>query len=193
MPIAAYGSWKSPISSDLIVSNSIRLGADSIGADGGDAGKITADGDILTGAIASNVTNGSGKGGNISLISDRGNIQIDYARSDSTGGKAGNITLDAAKSVRVKDSFSFDDIFYSIYADGLTGNSAVEISYDEATLGQTIASFAVGNADTNGTFGAIANSNYILLPPDSPIALPDTLSVGKLKIWDNQSTMAQLP
>ena len=33
MPIAAYGSWKSPITSDLIVSNSIRLGA--IAIDGG--------------------------------------------------------------------------------------------------------------------------------------------------------------
>ena len=147
----------------------------------------------MTGAIASNTFDGSGKGGNISLTSDRGNIQIDYARSDSAGGKAGNITLDAAKSIRVIDSFSFDDIFYSIYAEGLTGNSTVEISYGEATFGQTIASFAIGNPDSNGTFGAIANSNYVLFSPDSPIAIPDSISVGKLKILDNQSIVAQLP
>ena len=30
MPVAPYGSWKSPISSDLIVSSSIRLGAIAI-------------------------------------------------------------------------------------------------------------------------------------------------------------------
>ena len=33
MSVAPYGSWKSPISSDLIVSSSIRLGA--IAIDGG--------------------------------------------------------------------------------------------------------------------------------------------------------------
>jgi len=46
MPVAPYGSWKSPISSDLIVSSSIRLGA--IAIDGGNVywneGRPTEDG-----------------------------------------------------------------------------------------------------------------------------------------------------
>ncbi|MEE3717899.1 hypothetical protein V2H45_14250 [Tumidithrix elongata RA019] len=177
----------------------IKVGnIDASANDNGNAGSVTllAGDDIEALAIKANVSGngtGIGNGGVVKLISQRGDVLTEYVRTDSAGAKGGNITLDSAKSVRATGSFTFEDISYSIFADGLTGNSSVNISYDKATLGQTIANFNVGDASINGTFGAIANNNYIFLPPSSQIVLPDSLNLGKLKILDNQSTITQLP
>jgi len=140
MPIAAYGSWKSPISSDLIVANSIRLGAESIGADGGDAGKITADGDILTGAIASNTFDGSGNGGNIAIAS-LGNAESGNITTASNAGNAGYIKIAAGSLIELDKKIKVGD---------LVANSAT--AGDVAKAGGIVLLKASGNIESGKIF-----------------------------------------
>lgn len=147
MPIAAYGSWKSPISSDLIVSNSIRLGADSIGADGGDAGKITADGDILTGAITSNVSNGSGNGGNIAIAS-LGNFESGNITTASNAGNAGYIKIAAGSLTELDKNIKVGDLVASSAASG-----------NDAKTGGVVLLKASGNIESGKIFTSSVTGN----------------------------------
>ncbi|MFN4834001.1 MAG: polymorphic toxin type 44 domain-containing protein [Pseudanabaena sp.] len=126
----------------------------------GNAGKVTleAGGDIEAGAIASNTFDGSGKGGNISLISDRGNIQIDYARSDSAGGKSGNITLDANKKfVKVTGAINIEGRPTSVYSGDYQKGSII-IKHGG---GSQLILFKVGDSSVNGTFAEIQGKEGI--------------------------------
>lgn len=139
----------------------IKVGnVDTFASNNGDAGDVTllADDDIETLAINANVKGdgaGKGIGGTVKLVSKMGDILTDYVRTDSAGSIGGNITLDAGAAllsaagiggtVRAINSFSFAGQDFSLYAGMREGK------YREA-------SFAIGDASTNGTKGSVMSS-----------------------------------
>jgi hypothetical protein len=151
---------------------------------GGNGGNVTLtsdQGDITTTPIATNST-GAGNGGDVKLYSDLGNITADYIRSDSAGGTGGDITLDAAEFVKVIDSVAIDGIDYSIYADGVTGDSPINISYGDTVSGEGGTDFILGNSGTNGTEGAIANDDWLLLPLEESLDVNSSYSLDTITI-----------
>ncbi|MFN4833581.1 MAG: hypothetical protein ACK5AW_22985, partial [Pseudanabaena sp.] len=144
----------------------IKVGnVDTFASNNGDAGDVTllADDDIETLAINANVKGdgaGKGIGGTVKLVSKMGDILTDYVRTDSAGSIGGNITLDAGAAllsaagiggtVRAINSFSFAGQDFSLYA-GMREGSTINVKYREA-------SFAIGDASTNGTKGSVMSS-----------------------------------
>ncbi|MEE3719083.1 CHAT domain-containing protein [Tumidithrix elongata RA019] len=170
----------------------------------GNAGNVgmRAGGDIEAEAIHTNAT-GTGNGGFIDLQSLEGKIRIakverynngfyppsaNYLRSDSVGGRGGNITLKAAKTVVVDGAFQKDGTDYSIYSGGATGNGRIWI---EREIGPAGNFFAVGDATYNGTKAAIsgglnANGKENILSPTT-VVIGD-YSKGNIKILTPNGT-----
>jgi predicted chitinase len=114
----------------------------------------------IAGNIVSN-SDGSGNGGAITLTSTDGNITTGSLRSDSTQGTGGNITIDAVKLVKVTGSENIDGIDYSIYTNSVDDASgpkgaSVTINNSQKVL-PTPSTFIIGDATINGTFAGVSD------------------------------------
>lgn len=138
--------------------------------DGGNI-QIDASNSIQTGRIS---TQGrSGKGGNVSLNAPN-NLQIDWLNTQgrTTGGQ---VDIETQGFFRATDTFTTALGATSIFASGGNSSGAITINHG----GQGITPFIVGNADINGTVGAISSRNNFILPLRS---LPYTYKQGDIQI-----------
>jgi hypothetical protein len=130
----------------------------------GNAGKITitAEKDIKTGVVNSSSAGSQTIAGRIRLVSNDGNIEAKWLRSDSAQGKGGNIAIDAGPklgssggTVRVTDTININGAEFSIFA-GINGNPKLNISYfSKSGLSSDPATFTVGDATASGTKGIV--------------------------------------
>jgi hypothetical protein len=148
------------------------VSTESANGRGGDI-DIKAAKDINTGKVKSN-SGKLDNGGAINLTSTDGNITTGSLRSDSTQGTGGNITINQTPSgtVRITGTEKIDDVDFSIFA-GTRGNPTINI-FHSGSLNPGAEDFTVGDATVNGTAGAImAGADLIAdaLPFDSPYTL----------------------
>ncbi len=140
---------------------------------GGDIEVVAANDIGIASEVKSN-SGGSGDGGAIALTSTDGNITTGSLRSDSTQGTGGNITINQTPSgtVRITGTEKIDDVDFSIFA-GTRGNPTINI-FHSGSLNPGAEDFTVGDATVNGTAGAImAGADLIAdaLPFDAPYTL----------------------
>ncbi|HEY9672327.1 MAG TPA: CHAT domain-containing protein [Waterburya sp.] len=105
-------------------------------------------------------------GGNITLNSASGNIQVTGIQAEGgTGGNGGTVDITTTGFFRATNSFpNLDGTTASIATGG--GNRGGAIIIRHGGLG--ITPFIVGNASTNGTAGAITTGNFLPVQTISP-------------------------
>jgi hypothetical protein len=154
-----------------ITTGSIR--SDSTQGAGGDI-RLGAAKDINVGYVIASNSEGSGNGGAIALASIDGNITTGTIRSDSIQGTGGNVTINQTPSgtVRITGTENIEGVDFSIFA-GTRGNPTIKIVHS-GSLNPDAAEFTVGDATVNGTAGAIMAGTDLIadtLPFDSPYTL----------------------
>ncbi|MCA2735925.1 MULTISPECIES: glycoside hydrolase family 19 protein, partial [unclassified Microcystis] len=159
--VATTGVWNGG-KVTLEAGGDIEAGSITTTSIAGNAGNVTleAGGDIEAGAIASNTFAGSGKGGTIDFVRGE-NIVVESLRADSIGGKGGDIVVHSNKYLQVTGSVLIGDEQYSVYTNSIdirnkpVGANVLIDTQGTVALNQT--AFVIGDASTNGTFGAVSD------------------------------------
>jgi len=179
LSLEAVGDILVENSVDVLSSANISLRADSDGDGSGrvvissffstSGGDITITGQSLTTAPAiESFFPISSNGGNISLRSDTGDIEVVAIDASLFGNVGGNITITTPQFLRVTSSPSIET----------TGGASITITHG----GNGITPFSVGDASVNGTFERIANGNNTIATGQSFLG---NFSLGNIGIFTN--------
>ncbi len=135
-------------------SGNIEAGSITTSSQNGAGGniKVEAGGDILTGAIASNVSAGSGNGGNVA-IATVGNVESGNITTASNTGNAGYIKIAAGSLTELDKDIKVGDVVASSNADGnaaKTGGLVLLKASGNIESGKIFTSSVTGNAGNIG-------------------------------------------
>jgi filamentous hemagglutinin family protein len=135
----------------------------SSNGNGGDI-RLNAADSINTGSLPVFSTSAVGNGGNITLNAVTGDIEVAGINTEG-GGTGGNVDITTTQFFRATDSFrNLNDTTASISTSGVSGGGTIIIRHG----GRGVTPFKVGDAGTNGTYGAITTGNLLRSQTISP-------------------------
>jgi len=133
---------------------------------------------ITTGILNSSST--VSNGGNVTLNSV-GDIQVSYINAQGgSNGKGGNVSITSDRFFQVTDSFNSNNDPTSISTAGGLGGGDITIQHGGGILDPLIP-FSVGDSIINGTKGVITSGNFTI-PQGSSFSFTDTVGFGDGKI-----------
>jgi filamentous hemagglutinin family protein len=149
-------------SSQLIAAATTRFGLSGTPQGRGGTLNLSAANNITAGSLST--FSEASNGGNVSLTTSRGNIQVQFIDAQALGsGIGGNVSINAGSLFQATGTFNDrNTISASISTAGGANGGAITIQHGGGSTGVP---FTVGNASQNGTAGAITTGASNTIAP----------------------------